>query len=83
MPGMERVTEVVFRQRKFMATNAHARRLARRATVRKAAAGELGEAETKEVQAAETARKAAIKPPAVLNRKQRKSQKVARRKAKK
>ena len=65
-----------------MKANAHARRLERRATLRKAAAGQLGEAEAKEVLAAETARKAAIKPPAVLTRKQRKSLKVQRRTAK-
>ena len=62
-----------------MKANAHARRIERRAKLRQAVAGQLGEAEAKEVQAAETARKAAIKPPAVLTRKQRKSLKAQRR----
>lgn len=62
-----------------MKMNAHARRIERRANVRKAAAGQLGEAEAKEVLAAEAARKAAIKPPAALTRKQRKSLKAQRR----
>ncbi len=66
-----------------MALNAHARRNEHRATLRKAAAGELGEAETKAVQAVEATRKAAIKPAAVLSRKQRKSRKAARRAGKK
>ncbi|MFI5380617.1 MAG: hypothetical protein ACHRHE_15070 [Tepidisphaerales bacterium] len=66
-----------------MALNAHARRIEHRAKLRKAAAGQLGEEETKAVQAAETARKAAIKPAAVLTRKQRKALKVQRRTGKK
>ena len=65
-----------------MAKNAHARRIEHRANVRKAAAGQLPEAEAKEVLAAETTRKAAIKPRPVLNRKQRKSLKAQRRTAK-
>jgi hypothetical protein len=67
----------------LMANTAHARRIEHRANLRKAAAGQLGEEETKAVQAAETARKAAIKPAAILSRKQRKSQKAQRRTAKK
>jgi hypothetical protein len=62
-----------------MATGAHARRIEHRANLRKAAAGQLGEAEAKAVQDKETARKAAIKPVAVLTRKQRKSQRAQRR----
>jgi hypothetical protein len=65
-----------------MKANAHARRIERRANLRKAAAGQLGEAEAKQVLDAETARKAAIKPPAILTRKQRKGLKVLRRKGK-
>lgn len=61
-----------------MAQNAHARRLEHRSNLRKAAAGQLGEAEAKAVQDAETARKAAIKPAAVLSRKQRKNRKAQR-----
>ena len=61
-----------------MVKDAHARRTEHRANLRKAAAGQLGEAEAKEVQAAETARKAAIKPAAILSRKQRKSQRAQR-----
>jgi hypothetical protein len=57
--------------------NAHARRIEHRANLRKANAGQLGETETKAVQAAETTRKAAIKPPATLSRKQRKALKHA------
>lgn len=55
------------------------RRTEHRANLRKAAAGQLGEAEAKAVQDAETARKAAIKPAAVLNRKQRKGLRAQRR----
>ncbi len=65
-----------------MAMNAHARRIEHRANLRKAAAGQLGEAEAKAVQDAEAARRAAIKPAAVLTRKQRKSLKARRRTAK-
>lgn len=64
-----------------MKKNAQARRLEHRANLRKAVAGQLGEAEAKVVQDAETARKAAIKPAVVLNRKQRKSQKAQKRAA--
>jgi hypothetical protein len=63
-----------------MKINSQSRRLEHRANLRKAAAGELGEAEAKAVQTAETTRKA-VKPAAVLNRKQRKTKKAARRKA--
>jgi hypothetical protein len=66
-----------------MKANSHTRRLEHRANLRKVAAGQLGEAESKEVMAKETTRKAAIKPVSVLNRKQRKNQKAARRAAKK
>jgi len=65
-----------------MKANSHARRLEHRANVRKAAAGQLGEAETKTVQAAEKARKDAYKPQPVLNRKQRKNKKAQKRAAK-
>jgi hypothetical protein len=59
--------------------NAHARRIEHRANLRKAAAGQLGEAEAKAVQEAEATRVAAIKPAPVLNRKQRKARKAAKR----
>ena len=62
--------------------NAHARRIEHRAALRKAIAGQLSEEEAKAVQATETARKAAMKPVVVLNRKQRKNKKAARRKLK-
>ena len=65
-----------------MSNNSHVRRLEHRANVRKAAAGELGEAEAKAVQTAETARKAAIKPVILLNRKQRKNKRAQKRTAK-
>lgn len=65
-----------------MPTNSHARRLAHRANLRKAAAGQLSEAEATAVQAAETTRKAAIKAPVVLNRKQRKGKKALKRRTK-
>jgi hypothetical protein len=66
-----------------MKANSHARRIEHRANLRKVAAGQLGEAEAKEVLAKESTRKAAIKPAVVLNRKQRKNKKALRRAAKK
>lgn len=68
----------VFSKEVPVKANAHARRIEHRANLRKAVAGQLGEEEAKAVLAAETARKAAIKPAAVLTRKQRKSQKAQR-----
>ena len=65
-----------------MSKNSHARRIEHRANLRKAAAGQLGEEEAKAVQTAEAARKAAIKPVVVLNRKQRKNKKALKRAAK-
>jgi hypothetical protein len=64
-----------------MKVNSKSRRLEHRANMRKLAAGQLNEAETKAVQAAEKARKD-VKPPAVLNRKQRKNKRHAARAAK-
>ncbi len=65
-----------------MKANSHARRLERRAQLRKANAGQLGEEETKAALAAEKARKDAYKPAPVLTRKQRKSKKAAKRRIK-
>ena len=65
-----------------MSSKSHVRRLEHRANLRKAAAGELSEEQAKAVQAAEEARKAAIKPVVVLNRKQRKNKKAAKRSTK-
>ena len=63
-----------------MKDNSHARRLVRRETLRKAAAGQLPEAEAKAALAAEATRKAA-KPVEPLTRKQRKGKKAAKRAA--
>ena len=65
-----------------MKNNSKDRRLAHRASMRKLAAGQLSEAEATAVQAAEKARKD-VKPEAVLNRKQRKGKKAAKRAANK
>lgn len=64
-----------------MKINAKSRRLEHRANLRKAAAGQLSEAEVKAVETKEKARKE-VKPAAPLNRKQRKGKKAARRSAK-